>query len=135
MFQGLKISARRFRESQPGARFQELYHLHQLTRRSPWVRWLLIMLGVAIIAVGLIALPAPGPGTLVLAIGGALMARESLAVARALDWLEVRLRRVGRWARRLWHGTPLWAKVVIGLAGVALVALVGVGAWQILGRP
>lgn len=92
------------------------------------------MLGVAIIAVGVIALPAPGPGTLVLAIGGALMARESLAVARALDWLEVKLRRAARWAGRLWHGTPLWAKVVIGLAGAALVALVGVGAWQILGR-
>lgn len=134
MFQGLKASARRFRASEPGARFQELYRSHQQRRRSPWVRWLLIVLGVAIIAVGLIALPAPGPGTLVLAAGGALLARESLAVAKGLDWLETRLRRAARWARRLWHGTPLWAKVVIGLAGVALVALVGVGAWQILGR-
>jgi len=38
-------------------------------------------------------LVAPGPGILVLIAGGALVAEESLPVARFLDWAEVGIRR------------------------------------------
>jgi hypothetical protein len=54
---------------------------------------LTILGGTALIAVGLVMLVAPGPGILVVAIGGALLAEESLLAARALDWLEVKIRR------------------------------------------
>jgi hypothetical protein len=48
---------------------------------------------------GFILLFVPGPGLLLIAVGAALLARESLAVARALDWLEVRGRRLARRVR------------------------------------
>ena len=64
--------------------------------------------GLLIVAIGIVGLPAPGPGFLIIALGGAFLARESHAVARAMDWLEVRLRRVLHWARSAWkHAAPL----------------------------
>jgi hypothetical protein len=43
---------------------------------------------------GLVLLPLPGPGLLVITAGVLLMAEESHAAARALDWLEVKARRL-----------------------------------------
>ncbi len=54
-------------------------------------------------AAGLFFLPAPGPGFLILFAGAALLAEESLTAARALDWTEVRLRRLAKWGRRAWR--------------------------------
>lgn len=43
--------------------------------------------------VGVSALPLPGPGLLIIALGALLIAEQSRAVARALDRLELWLRR------------------------------------------
>lgn len=134
MFKSLKQSWHRLKTGEPGRRFQQEYAAHQASRRTKWSRPLLLILGVVIVAVGLVALPAPGPGTLVLALGAALLARESKAVAKASDWLEVQLRRVARWAKEVWKGAPLWGKVAISLAGVALTALAGFGAFEVFVR-
>lgn len=130
MFKSLKQSWHRLKTGEPGRRFQQEYAAHQASRRTTWSRPLMIILGVIIVAVGLVALPAPGPGTLVLALGAALLARESKAVAKTSDWLELRLRHVGRWAGRSWNAAPWWGKVAISLAGVALTALAGFGAFE-----
>jgi uncharacterized protein (TIGR02611 family) len=61
------------------------------------------VLGATITLVGIVALPLPGPGFLVIAIGAALLARESAMVADVADWIEVRVRRVARWATRWWR--------------------------------
>jgi uncharacterized protein (TIGR02611 family) len=69
------------------------------------MRPLMILLGLVIIAGGVVLLPAPGPGWLVIGAGAALLAREFLFLARFLDRLEVRLRRIaGRLRRRLREG-------------------------------
>jgi hypothetical protein len=52
-----------------------------------------ILAGSALIAAGLFMLVAPGPGLLVLVLGGALIAEESAPMARLLDAAEVRIRR------------------------------------------
>jgi len=52
-----------------------------------------ITAGAALIAIGLFMLIAPGPGILVLVLGGAMVAQESLPMARFIDWAEVRIRR------------------------------------------
>ena len=54
---------------------------------------LIILGGTLLFALGLVMLVAPGPGILVVVVGGALIAEESLLMARALDWSEVKIRR------------------------------------------
>jgi hypothetical protein len=47
---------------------------------------------------GIVLLPAPGPGMVVVLVGAAMLARESLVVARACDSAEMKVR---TWLRRL----------------------------------
>jgi hypothetical protein len=47
-------------------------------------------------------MPAPGPGIIVAAFGAALIAEESYAAAHMLDWLELRVRRLGARAQKMW---------------------------------
>jgi hypothetical protein len=55
---------------------------------------LTIVAGTLLLAVGLVMLVAPGPGILVVVLGGALLAEESQLIARFLDWAEVGIRRL-----------------------------------------
>jgi GMP synthase PP-ATPase subunit len=84
-----------------------------------------IGVGVVIVAVGIVALPAPGPGFLVIALGAALLARESLVVARAADWVELRLREALKWARAWWKGAALAARAAVALCALGLAGLTG----------
>ena len=102
MFGTLRHSWSDLKKGKPGERFQQRYRrVHQ--RPGGMVRKILILVGgVLIILVGLILLPAPGPGMLVVLIGAALTAQESFFVARTLDSAEVSLRRVAARIRRAW---------------------------------
>jgi hypothetical protein len=94
----MKKAWRKFADRRPGTRFHQMYEEHQRAAKAGWVRVLWVVSGVAILAIGLVALPMPGPGTLIVALGAGLIARESSKLARALDSLEVTLR---GWWRRL----------------------------------
>jgi hypothetical protein len=85
-----------FARSPPGRRFQKLYESRPPC--SPLKRWGRMAGGILLCVAGLVMLVAPGPGILILLIGGGLMAQESAAVARVLDRAEVRIRRrLRRW--------------------------------------
>jgi hypothetical protein len=99
MLDGLKRRWRRLKAGEPGARFQRQYRENRESRKSGLQRWGAVAAGAGLILVGVVALFVPGPGILFIAAGGAVLARESLAVARALDWLEIRGRRVVRRVR------------------------------------
>ena len=90
----LRVAWRRFRDAEPGQRFQRQYQANQKSRRFRWTRPVWVALGIVVVLIGILALPAPGPGTVVIAVGAALLARESQVVARVLDGLEVRIRRL-----------------------------------------
>lgn len=91
----LRSAWRGFRDAEPGTRFEQQHESNQKSRKSRrWARPVWILLGVVVVLIGFVALPAPGPGMLVIAGGAALLARESLLVARLLDGLEVRIRRL-----------------------------------------
>lgn len=95
----LKQRVHRFMAAPSGTRFQARYH--RLERRPHVVRTLLAGgLGLLLVAVGLILLVLPGPGILVATIGAALIAGESLTLARLLDRLDAAL---ARWRKR-WRG-------------------------------
>ena len=89
---GLKEAWGRFRNAKPGTRFRRQYEENQQERKHRWFRPAMIALGVVVILVGLVALPAPGPGILIVAAGAALLARESRWIAEKLDGVEVKVR-------------------------------------------
>jgi len=125
VLKSMKSAWHRLKEAEPGHRFQQEYEHHEGGRRGKVSRVLSVSVGLLIVAIGIVGLPAPGPGFLVIALGGALLARESRAIARALDWGEVRLRRVLHWARSAWkHAAPL-AKALMVVVGLGLAGLAG----------
>ncbi|HTE05370.1 MAG TPA: PGPGW domain-containing protein [Planctomycetota bacterium] len=82
-----------------------------------------------LVAAGILALPLPGPGSLLIVIGVALIARESALAARATDAVELRLRRGAGWCRRFWKRAHPAVKTLLVVLGVAIVAAAGYGAW------
>jgi UPF0716 family protein affecting phage T7 exclusion len=75
----------------PGRRFSALHRLRR-QRRGRVLKTLTMLGGALLVLVGVLLLPTPGPGLLTLLLGVGLIASESLAIARALDRLELRLR-------------------------------------------
>ena len=117
-----KESSRRFKESKPGYRFQAHYHDHQ--RRSSGryrlqVRIFYVFGGSLIVVGGIIAVPGPGPGWLIILLGSWMLAGESLFFARLFDRAEVKLRGLLRRAVGLWRISPASVRILVVLAIVA----------------
>jgi uncharacterized protein (TIGR02611 family) len=123
LFHELKKTWHHLGLSQPGERFQEYHRYHQAQERSTATRLVSLLIGVVIVAIGIVALPGPGPGTLIIALGAAFLAKESLAVARLMDWAEVRLRRVWLWARSAWKRASLPARIGVAVAAAGVVGV------------
>ncbi len=125
MFRSIKREWRQLKSGKPGKRFQSQYAAQQKSHRPGWMRPLWIAGGTSLMAVGVVALPAPGPGILVIALGGALIARESLVAARILDWTELRLREAAVWAKNAWAMAPWPVKLLTILFGMAIAVAIG----------
>ncbi len=98
MFASARRAAREFLDLAPGERFCLTFERQQRARRHAAVRIAFVAGGVLLIIAGLVALVAPGPGLVMIALGFLLIARESSRLARTLDRLELAARRW--WARR-----------------------------------
>ncbi len=110
---------RLFRGSEPGHRFQERYRRAARSRRTGgvprWVRPANLVGGAALVAAGFAFLPTPGPSYIIIVLGLWMMSGQWLALARLFDRMEPPLR---AW----WKRAPGWAKALVGLALVALIA-------------
>jgi len=71
----------------------------------------------------LVLAPLPGPGWATVFIGLMILAGELLPAARFLDWLEVRLRKLGRYVYKIWRAS-VWGKIVVILVSALCVAAV-----------
>jgi hypothetical protein len=76
----------------PGRRFQERYLRGRRAAHSAAKRIAKVATGAVLIAAGIVLLPAPGPGILVVLLGLALVAESSPRVAKTLDRIELRVR-------------------------------------------
>ena len=92
MAAGLRKQWKAVTEAPPGARFRHRYAWRKRQRASPLWKPFYILAGSALFVVGLILLFIPGPGFLVIFVGAAMVAQESLWVAGLLDAAEVKLR-------------------------------------------
>jgi hypothetical protein len=89
----------------PGCRFVELHRRRQKTRGNAARTRMHIGIAVFILILGIAMMPLPGPGLPIVLVGAALLARESSRAARALDWLEVKLRSCWAWSIGRWRQT------------------------------
>ena len=88
----MKVEWRAFTQSPAGKRFEERYRRKRNADRPVWRKIMLPALGLLIIALGLILLPAPGPGIPVVLAGFALLAEHFLWAAKVLDRCELPIR-------------------------------------------
>lgn len=90
-------------------------------------RWMgrtgLEALGWVLIPVGIVLMPAPGPGTLVLVAGVALLARRYTWAQRLLDPLQRRAIEAAK------YGVATVPRIMLSLLGVAWLAAMGVVWW------
>ena len=87
--------------------------------------------GGLVVALGLAAIPLPGPGWLIVFAGLFVLASEFTWAERLLEWTR---ERVGRWTD--WVGArALWVRVFIGLATAALVYGILVATLHVVGVP
>ena len=100
MFGKLERQWQDLMRAKPGERFRNRYYGRKKERPSPLVKCVYVVLGILLVLAGIVLLPAPGPGMLVVLVGAAMLARESLVVARACDSAELKLR---GWLRRAKH--------------------------------
>ncbi len=134
MIERAKESWRRFKQSKPGHRFQDHHHRYQRGYRSrSYLRGLFgIVWGLLVVVVGVIAVPGPGPGWLIILLGLGMIAGESLSFARSIDWVEVRLRQLARLVVGVWTTSPASVKVLIALTVLACAAALGYGMYRLI---
>jgi hypothetical protein len=107
-----------------GHRFQTRYHTCRFNRECGeayrYGRAFNLSVGPLLVVAGFIFLPTPGPSFIIIVIGLWMVAGELHVMARLFDRMEVRLRRVGQWAKGAWAQSPNAVKVgvVLGAAGV-----------------
>ena len=132
MLESLKKQWQELKDHEPGKRFQERYGRNHHAGGS-WIRRVLFIGGgILVMAAGVFFLPAPGPGFLILFIGAGLIAEESLVAARALDWTELRLRRVAMWGLSFWRGASLPMRIALVLAAALLAGGAAYAAYQLM---
>jgi hypothetical protein len=131
MLQQIRTTWKLFKTSKPGERFVRLYHSRE-ARPSWWQRSTFLLLGVLLMIVGVVLMAAPGPGTVAFVLGAAIAAQESLRVARAMDWAEVRLWRAARSARAWWRRRSTSTKAAMAIAAVVTALSGGLAGYQLL---
>jgi hypothetical protein len=119
MIERIRHSWHLFARRRPGVRFRERYRLHQSRRRRggrfDFVRLLYIVGGVMLIVLSALFgwLPVLGWGTAFLGLG--MIAAEFYPIARLMDWLEVRARRIFKPLGKTFVRLPTWAQLSISL--------------------
>ncbi len=134
MINQTKRALREFTRSQPGHRFQQRYKRRQQTTSGLFDPKNLLYLGggIAIIIIGVLIAPVPGPGGVIAVVGLAMLGSLFRPVARALDWGELWVRRIAYWVTDLWQVLPLGMKVLVGLLAVIVAITVAYTAYQVM---
>ena len=132
MLEQMQEHWREFKESKPGQRFKDRYRRRRQDEQGHilW-RIFLITLGAVIALGSLVLAPLPGPGWGTVFIGLMILAGELLPAARFLDWLEVRLRKLGRYVYKIWRAS-VWGKIAVILVAALCVAAVAYVVYRLL---
>lgn len=123
-----------FAQARPGHRFQDRYRAqHRPGAEGGLLRRILhLALATVCAAIGVVLAFIPGPAVLFFLLAGALLASDWLWVARLLDWLEVKLRAIGRRARGRWRRLSVAARAALIALGGCLTAATTYGAYRLM---
>lgn len=128
MFKSLQKTWHHFRDAESGTRFLLHYRRHQAGSRSKFATIGYLVLGALLVVAGVIGLIVPGPGLLGIALGFAVLAQESEKASKALDRLELWIRKEVAAFKRWWGRASLPARFLVttvacvfGFAGAAAV--------------
>jgi Putative transmembrane protein (PGPGW) len=123
----LKRQWRAFRSGKPGHRFQDRFDRNRRARASQsWLRRLLQpAIAIVLILIGVVLTFIPGPAIVFYFAGAGILAGESRTLARALDWSELKVRKVLPWLKDFWAQASPDAKQAVILA--AFFAIIGAG--------
>lgn len=112
------------KRGKPGRRFEDRYEAAQRKENRATVLARVVRFTAAVIAIalGVVFAVIPGPAVVFFAVAGALLASESRVVAKFLDWCEVKIRAIVRWAQRIWRRLPMVGKVALVIVGAACSA-------------
>lgn len=80
---------------------------------------------------GIVAVPGPGPGWVIIFLGLGMIVGEFRPAARFLDWVEVRARRLARWSKDAWTNSPIVVRVSVALITLICAAAFGYGAYYL----
>jgi uncharacterized protein (TIGR02611 family) len=94
-------------------------------------KWVVGIVGAIVTIGGLVLVPAPGPGWVIVFVGVAILASEFEWAQRLLNWGKARLRDWNDWLAP----KPLWFKGLVGLVTLALVLLIFYGLFLLSGVP
>jgi uncharacterized protein (TIGR02611 family) len=85
------------------------------------------VVGAAVLAVGIVLLPLPGPGWLIIFAGLGLLASEYAWASRLLGHAR---RLVAEWTRSVAR-RGIWVRIAAGLLGLAILAGALVASWYL----
>jgi uncharacterized protein (TIGR02611 family) len=94
-------------------------------------KWVVGIIGSAVAIGGLVLVPAPGPGWLIVFLGVGILASEFTWAQRLLEWGKERLRQWNDWL----SPRPWWVKGLVALATLVLVCLIFYTYFQLAGVP
>ena len=134
MIERAKENWRCFKQSKPGHRFQDHHYRCQRAYRSrSYFRGLFgIAWGLLVVVGGVIAVPAPGPGWLIILLGLGVIAGESLFFACWIDRVELRMRRLARLVAGISTTSPTLVKVLIALTVLTCATALGYGMYSVI---
>jgi uncharacterized protein (TIGR02611 family) len=89
------------------------------------------VVGFAVLAVGILAIPAPGPGWAIVFVGLAILASEFEKADRLLGFAR---RHVHRWTTWI-NAQALWVRIAVGLGTLALVMAIFWAYFGVFGVP
>ncbi|MBL8114887.1 MAG: hypothetical protein JNK60_18540 [Acidobacteria bacterium] len=125
MLERIRRDWKEFKDDTPGKRFVNRF---EKTERTPGARgWRIgiMTVGLLVMAAGIVLMPLPGPGILIVALGAGMLSQGSKRMARGLDWLEVKARKLAVKTKRAWNAAPMPIKGAVAL--VAAIAVTGFG--------
>ena len=136
MFRYLKREWRELKKGRPGRRFRDRCERARQSRadKSAVRRFVVPVVGVLILAAGLVFCVIPGPGLPLVAIGGALLAQHSMTMAIALDWVEVKLRYLFGRAIGWWREASLATRNAVIALAVLMISVASYGAYHVIFR-
>jgi uncharacterized protein (TIGR02611 family) len=87
------------------------------------------VVGLAVLGVGIIAIPYPGPGWAIVFLGLAILATEFSVAQRALKWVRIRYDKAMDWFQRQHWSVQVVGGIFTALVVAATLWLLGAADW------